>query len=303
MLALCAEASQRLVRGGRTSDGEQNQWRRNQLLWLAMNLRLSTSKARCRSAVRTRTQTALSVGATDSRRTGSWSRRVRPAGDHSAGLILGVFVPPASRFRLVTTSRGTAQTESTGGRESTVKANRAAIAAALLTGCVALSGCQSSTSHGSSGGSASGGTSGRGNQVGPPSGAEHGRSESALPGTGGTCVIGPHRIENLGGTITGTLEWECQGSVMMQLKVRLVYLGNNAERENEVDEGQPLNVEYPLDASPKRVTAPCTTGLWKMKIVGQIISSGAAPLTVTTTDKVNPPFNDPKWQTPIAIEC
>lgn len=163
-----------------------------------------------------------------------------------------------------------------------------ALAASLL-----LAGCQSTASgSGSTGGSAAGG-----NPAPPP----NGKSEPAA--APGYCIVGPHTIANSAGLVTGTLSWECHGSVLMTLTVRLIYVGNNAEREIEVDEGRPVSVNNVTDTSPIRLTAPCTSGLWKMKIVGSVTGAGAAPLTLNTSDKVNPPFNDAQWQNPINITC
>lgn len=163
------------------------------------------------------------------------------------------------------------------------------LAASLLM----LAGCQSTASDtGSSGGSATGGNP-------PPS--LNGKSEPAAKG--GYCIVGPHTIANQAGLVTGTLSWECHGPVLMTLTVRLIYVGNNAEREIEVDEGRPLNVNNVTDTSPARLTAPCTSGLWKMKIIGSVTATGAPPLTLNTSDKANPPFNDAQWQNPTTITC
>jgi hypothetical protein len=171
-----------------------------------------------------------------------------------------------------------------------IRFGTAVLAAVLL----ALGGCSSSTLGGSAtGGSASGGAR-------PPTSLN---GITAPAATGGFCIIGPHAIANLGGLVTGTLNWECHGSVLMQLNVRLIYLGNNAEHEAEVDEGQAISVDNITSPNPSRLSAPCTAGLWKMKIVGAITGTGPAPLTVNTSDKVNPPFNEPQWQNPISITC
>jgi len=165
-------------------------------------------------------------------------------------------------------------------------------AIALAASLLVLAGCQSMASGtGSSGGSATGGN--------PPS--LTGKSEPAVKG--GYCIVGPHTIANQAGLVTGTLSWECHGPVLMTLTVRLIYVGNNAEREIEVDEGRPLSVDNVTDTSPVRLTAPCTSGLWKMKVVGSVTASGAPPLTLNTSDKVNPPFNDAEWQNPTTITC
>lgn len=126
----------------------------------------------------------------------------------------------------------------------------------------------------------------------------------ALPAEkGGTCGIGPHTTENVHGIVSGGLDWACQGSVVLTMNVRLVYLGNNAERETEVEEGSPLIVNSPPNSPPRFVTAPCTTGLWKMKIVGTETPAAGPALTFTTTNAASPPFDNPKWQTPTQITC
>lgn len=159
----------------------------------------------------------------------------------------------------------------------------------LAAVCLAAAGCQSTAASGSD----------SGGQAAPVS--LTGKSAPAVKG--GYCVVGPHTIENLAGTVTGTLAWECHNSVLMILSVRLVYVGNNTEHETEVDEGSPIGIDSVTAASPTRLTAPCTTGLWKMKIVGTVTPAVGTTLTLNTSDKVNPPFNDPKWQTPTAITC
>lgn len=171
------------------------------------------------------------------------------------------------------------------------KARAIALAGLLF----ALAGCQSTASDsGSTGGSASGGNP-------PPPASLTGTSEPAVKG--GYCIVGPHTIANSAGLVTGTLSWECHGSVLMTLTVRLIYVGNNAEREIEVDEGRPVSVNNVTDTSPIRLTAPCTSGLWKLKIVGSVTATGAAPLTLNTSNKTRPPFNDAEWQNPTSITC
>ena len=164
---------------------------------------------------------------------------------------------------------------------------------ALTAALFALAACQSTTSDGgSTGGSATGGN---------PAPSLNGKSEPAVKAA--YCIVGPHTIANQTGLVTGTLSWECHGSVLMTLTVRLIYVGNNAEREIEVDEGRPVSVDNVTDTSPIRLTAPCTSGLWKLKIVGSVTAAGAAPLTLNTSDKANPPFNDAEWQNPTTITC
>ena len=171
---------------------------------------------------------------------------------------------------------------------------RLSCAIALAASLFMLAGCQSTASStGSAGGSGTGGN--------PPPPSLNGKSEPAAKG--GYCIVGPHTIANETGLVTGTLNWQCHGSVLMTLTVRLIYVGNNAEREIEVDEGRPVSVNNVTDTSPIRLTAPCTSGLWKMKIVGSVTAAGAAPLTLNTSDKVNPPFNDAEWQNPTTITC
>ena len=166
-------------------------------------------------------------------------------------------------------------------------------AIALAASLFVLAGCQSTTSGGASGGgSATGGN--------PPA-SLNGESEPAAHT--GYCIVGPHTIANTAGLVTGTLSWECHGSVLMTLTVRLIYVGNNAEREIEVDEGRSVSVDNVTDTSPIRLTAPCTSGLWKMKIVGEVTGTGAAPLTLNTSNKTSPPFNDAEWQNPTTITC
>ena len=175
------------------------------------------------------------------------------------------------------------------------------IATLIAAGLVAVSttaasgGCGGSSSD--SGGGGTGGSSG-----GSVSGGA-GPTKQLPAERGGTCGIGPHTIETVHGIISGKIDWLCKGAVVLTMNVRLVYLGNNAERETEVDEGSPLIVNSPPDAPPKFVTAPCTTGLWKMKVVGAVTPAIGPVLTINTSDKTGPPFNDPKWQTPIKITC
>jgi hypothetical protein len=175
----------------------------------------------------------------------------------------------------------------------TAHASKLPQAIALGAALFALAGCQSTTSGSSStGGSVTGGN---------PAPSLNGESEPAAQT--GYCIVGPHTIANETGLVTGTLSWECHGPVLMTLTVRLIYVGNNAEREIEVDEGRPVSVNNVTDTSPIRLTAPCTSGLWKLKIVGSVTGTGATPLTLNTSDKVNPPFNDAEWQNPTTITC
>lgn len=172
---------------------------------------------------------------------------------------------------------------------------------ALIAGALLLtSACQST--GGSTGGSGGGSSSGGGTNGGAP---QQGRSVPAE--AKGKCGIGPHSIEAVstpvGKQVIGTLDWLCEGSVLMQLNIRLVYLGNNADNEHEVDEGSPLNVDNLTSPKPAKLTAPCTSGLWKMKVVGQITGVNSAPLILNTNDRYVPPFNTPDWLTPTTIKC
>lgn len=167
--------------------------------------------------------------------------------------------------------------------------------ALLLALLPATAGCQS----GASDTSGSGGATSGGNPA-PPSGLSGTSVPAAAPGY---CVIGPHTIANLGGLVTGTLDWECHGSVLMTLRVRLTYVGNNAEREEEVDEGMPISVDNVTGSSPARLTAPCTAGLWRMKVIGTVTGAGAAPITINSTDRTSAMFNSPGWHNPTSITC
>lgn len=172
--------------------------------------------------------------------------------------------------------------------------------AAALTAALLITGCNSTAdkSGGTSGGSTSGGLT-SGATAAPP-----GDAGTSVPAAeAGACVIGPHTIANLGGLVTGTLNWECHGSVLMTLRVRLIYVGNNAEHEEEVDEGMPLSVDNITSTSPVRLTAPCTAGLWRLKVIGTITGVGSAPITVNSTDPGNAMFNAPAWHNPTRVTC
>ena len=97
------------------------------------------------------------------------------------------------------------------------------------------------------------------------------------------------------------MDWSCEGSVVMTLRLRLAFEGNNAAREDEgVEEGEPLTVDYPGDTPPARVTAPCTTsGYWRVNMVGKVDDLGSVVVLKSGTV----PFNTPNWMVPVYVAC
>lgn len=184
----------------------------------------------------------------------------------------------------------------------------AACSALALT----LTACQSNANSSGTSGGSSGGSSGGGNASTAAVGGDTGTSVPA-PVKGG-CGVGPHSIYTAKDPITGQnqivgkLEWACTGPVAMNLKVWLIYVNASTgdEAAEHPDEGQPIYVDNVTQVPPQFVFAPCvpgrSDGLWKMKIIGQV-EGGSVPIRLNTQDKVNPPFNTPKWQTPTTIKC
>jgi hypothetical protein len=117
----------------------------------------------------------------------------------------------------------------------------------------------------------------------------------------GSCTVVHPVIANAHGKVTATVDWSCEGSVVMVLKLRLAFDGNNSSREDlGVEEGSPVTVNYPPDTPPAHVTAPCnTSGYWRVNMVGTVDDLGSTIVLKSGTA----PFNTPNWMVPTYVAC
>lgn len=108
-------------------------------------------------------------------------------------------------------------------------------------------------------------------------------------------------IANVAGRVTATVDWSCEGSAVMSLRLRLAFDGNNASRDDlGVEEGAAVTVNYPLDTPPARITAPCvTSGYWRVNMVGRVDDLGSVIDFKTGVF----PYDAPNWMVPVYVHC